>query len=375
MLSEVVLSKKVKRLTLYLLLTAILVLNSTLQVLPVSANNITDEKTACYKKNASKIQKGQLYRCQEIDDKLLWVKVINQVSRLGNDLYQGINPAVEVNFGSVEMSIKTKDNRLRKYNVFTPKELTKDKYYPLIIALHGGVGTAKGFESNSRLNNLAEANGFIVVYPGGINVDSDRVTIQSWNAGDCCGPASRKKVDDVWFISEMLKDLATKYPVDANKIYAVGHSNGGMMAYRLACELPDKIKGIGVQSASIGIPDCKPARDVKVIHIHGTNDKRFPIEGGKGIGVTNTEFRSARYAVNKFARSNNCEIIPKHKKTDNQDISILDWENCESKVRYIIVKNASHAWMGSNAKTSPTEAPYKNLDASKAILSFLLEDK
>lgn len=373
MLSKVVLSKIVKRKTLNIVLATLLALYPTLQVTPVNAKNITDEKV-CYK-GKSKIEKGQLYRCIEIKDKLLWVKVNNRVSKLGIDLYQGIAPGVEVKFGSVEMSIKTKDNRLRKYNVFAPKELTKDKYYPLIIALHGGVGTAEGFESNSRLNNLAETNDFIVVYPGGINVDSDQVTIQSWNAGDCCGPASRKKVDDVLFISEMLKDLATKYPVDENKIYAVGHSNGGMMAYRLACELPDKIKGIGVQSASIGIPDCRPARAVKVIHIHGTNDKRFPIEGGKGIGVTNTEFRSARYAVNKFARSNNCEIIPIHKKTENQDISVLDWENCESKVRYIIVKNASHAWMGSDAKTSPAEAPYKNLDASKAILSFLFEDK
>lgn len=159
----------------------------------------------------------------------------------------------------------------------------------------------------------------------------------------------------------------------------IGHSNGGMLAYKLACELSDEISGIGVQSASLGIDQCQPTNPVSVVHIHGTADKNFPIDGGVGSGVAGVPFRSARFAVDTLATSNKCEASPETSKIkENTDLVIYSWKKCASYVgiRYIIVEGASHAWMGhaaqSNFANSYVGVPYEKLDSTKAILSFLL---
>ncbi|MFM8752637.1 MAG: hypothetical protein ACKOEB_05525, partial [Actinomycetota bacterium] len=129
----------------------------------------------------------------------------------------------------------------------------------------------------------------------------------------------------------------------------------------------------------LGMDECKPSQPVSVIHIHGTSDSNFPISGGLGSGVAAIPFRSARFAVDTIARANKCEINPEafaYKR--NTDLTIYTWNKCanSSTIRYVTVKGATHAWMGhpaqSNLAQSYVGAPYENLDATRAILSFLL---
>ncbi len=273
--------------------------------------------------------------------------------------------------------IDTPDGRRRHFRLYVPTTLRDGEAAPLLIALHGGLGTSQQFAANSGFDELAEANGFVVVYPDGIRAVPDRPGLQTWNGGYCCGPAARQAVDDVGFVRFLIDRLAERFTLDATRIFAAGHSNGAIMAYRLACELSDRIVAIGVQAGSLGIDDCPPSESVSVLHIHGLADTNHPIDGGVGTGVSGVEFRSGRVAVKTFAERDRCEAEPRVERVSwNSDLEVSTWSNCESDVdvRLITVEGASHAWMGHAAASESAAAlvgePYADFDSSRAIWSF-----
>ncbi len=274
--------------------------------------------------------------------------------------------------------IDTPDGRRRHFRLYVPTTLRDGEAAPLLIALHGGLGTSQQFAANSGFDELAEANGFVVVYPDGIWAVPDRPGLQTWNGGYCCGPAARQAVDDVGFVRFLIDLLAERFTLDATRIFAAGHSNGAIMAYRLACELSDRIVAIGVQAGSLGIDDCRPSESVSVLHIHGLADTNHPIDGGVGTGVSGVEFRSGRVAVETLAERDRCEAEPRVERVSlNSDLEVSTWSNCESDVdvRLITVEGASHAWIGHAAASGSAAAlvgePYADFDSSRAIWSFL----
>jgi polyhydroxybutyrate depolymerase len=139
------------------------------------------------------------------------------------------------------------------------------------------------------------------------------------------------------------------------------------------------VAAIGVQAGSNVVTDCRPGFPVSVFHLHGTSDTNVPINGGKGSGLSTTVFVSARSAVDAMATVNGCNVAsPRSLITSNSDVTALSWTNCKSnsEVRFVTVKNATHAWMGHAAQSAGSASyvgdPYPNLDATRAILSFLL---
>ncbi len=294
------------------------------------------------------------------------------------DPYAGTRAATAPVGAAVEAELRTGDGRTRRYRVYVPSTLQADTGAPLLIALHGGGGSAAQFELNSGFDGLAEANGFIVVYPDGISALPNGTGPQTWNGGYCCGPAVNRNVDDVGFIRQLIDALGSRYRIDPARIYAAGHSNGGILSYRLACELADTIVAIGVQAGSLGIDACAPARPVSVFHLHGTADTNHPIDGGRGSGVAGVDFRPARGSVEALAVANRCTGTPTSASTpDNRDLVTTTWTGCDDgvEVRYVVVDGATHAWMG-RPGVSPGAAayvgePYPDLDASRAIWSFL----
>src|SRR4051794_31635504 len=123
--------------------------------------------------------------------------------------------------------------RTRTYHVHYPTKVP-DGPASLVIGLHGGLGSGRQFEENTGFDAVADSNGFIVVYPDGIGGVMGDQDLRTWNAGNCCGPARQQNVDDVGFISALIDHLSSTMAIDEDRVYAVGHSNGGIMAYRLA---------------------------------------------------------------------------------------------------------------------------------------------
>jgi polyhydroxybutyrate depolymerase len=295
------------------------------------------------------------------------------------DPYIGVTAPADAIGTRSERSLVTPDGRTRRYRIYVPSVIPSGTSVPLVIALHGGLGTSSQFEANSGLNGFAESNRFIAVYPDGVGNQPDGSGYQTWNGGYCCGPAAAQSIDDITFIRNVVTDLRNSLPVNSSRVYALGHSNGGILSYSIACEMSDVVAAIGVQAGSNLVTDCRPALPVSVFHLHGTNDTNVPINGGRGNGLSTTVFVSARSAVDAIATVNGCNVAsPRFLVASNSDVTALSWTNCKSnsEVRFVTVKNATHAWMGHAAQSAGAASyvgdPYPNLDATRALLSFVL---
>lgn len=150
---------------------------------------------------------------------------------------------------------------------------------PLILALHGGGSTPVDMARFCRLAETAGDYGFATVYPSGSGPSPDFLT---WNAGSCCGHAARREVDDVGFVDRLIDQLLQEYAFDASRVYVAGMSNGGMMAYRLAAELPTRIAAIACVAGCLACEVVPLSRPVPAIHFHGTADDFVPYQGGAG---------------------------------------------------------------------------------------------
>ena len=141
---------------------------------------------------------------------------------------------------------------LRAYIVHVPAKLEAKP--PLVLNFHGGGGNAPGQQKYSRMDALADREGFVVVYPEGTGPFEGR--LQTWNAGGCCGSAVRDNVDDVGFVKRLLDDLSRRQPYDPSRVYATGLSTALIIAFLLVL-LPTTIEHvqieIGVISPSLEI--------------------------------------------------------------------------------------------------------------------------
>ncbi len=284
-------------------------------------------------------------------------------------------PGVAATGDVVESALVTADGRTRLYRTYVPANLP-DGPRPVLLAFHGGTGWGKQFERNSGFDELAEANGFLVVYPDGIGSGADETTNRTWNGGECCGAAARNNIDDVGFVAQLLATLEADYAIDTTRVFAAGHSNGGILSYRLACELSDRIVAVGLQAGTLGVDECSPSSPVSLLHLHGAADTNLPIDGGRGLdSIAGVNFTSPRLAVQEFAVADGCAADPTV--TDdaaNADLTISTWTQCggDAEVKFVTVADAAHSWMG-HVPSNPTASPaYQGLDASYEIVAFLL---
>ena len=222
--------------------------------------------------------------CRLVSQKKVWRLIANPISTttttstsiavLPNDFVDSIE-SVESDSSSLHRMIFS-DGVVREYILALPINYDPQVAYPLAIGLHGVSGTA----SSTRMLMSLESGpiSLIVAYPLGLNLFSN--TSSAWNAGTCCEPATSSQQNDVKFISRLIDSIENQFNVDKSRVWAVGFSNGGMMAYRLGCEISDQITGIGVGAGTLTISGCTPTKKFSVIHIHGDLDDAVPINGG-----------------------------------------------------------------------------------------------
>jgi poly(3-hydroxybutyrate) depolymerase len=158
----------------------------------------------------------------------------------------------------------------RAYVLHTPPELRRVPAMadgrPAMIVLHGVQDTIAHFAEVTGFDRYSDRDGTLVAWPEGVR--------ESFNAGLCCGDASAYGVDDIGFLSDVVSDLRAR---GASRIAVVGFSNGGMMAYRLACARPDLVDTVGVMSGTLEIPHCDGP--IRALHVHGLADTAVPFNG------------------------------------------------------------------------------------------------
>lgn len=188
----------------------------------------------------------------------------------------------------------------RPYKVFVPTKYDEKTAAPLVILLHGYTATGDLQEVYFKLQPEAEARGFLYVHPDGL---VDRRNNPFWNATDACCDATRS-VDDSGYLTFLIDEVSTTYNVDPARIYLVGHSNGGFMSYRMACDHADRIAAIVSLAGSTFLDDskCKPTEPVSILQIHGTDDQTIRYDGGGAFA----QYPSAEAAVGMWAVHNGC---------------------------------------------------------------------
>jgi polyhydroxybutyrate depolymerase len=255
----------------------------------------------------------------------------------------------------------------RNYNVYRPMVPVSQKL-PVMIVLHGGLGNADFIEQSSGMNAVADTGPFMAVYPNGtggrLGVMKDRRT---WNAGNCCGRASDENVNDVLFIEKMIDDLASMYAIDTSRIYVTGMSNGAMLAYRLACEIPERIAAIIPVSGTLAINTCGKGAGVPVMHIHGDQDENIQYMGGQGSkSLAGVSHRSIPDTVKIMTDSRQCSP-PDVQHRDN--IVTSSYQCKGAPFTLVLIKGGGHAWPGGQGRNRSSMSGI-NYSASEQAWNF-----
>lgn len=273
--------------------------------------------------------------------------------------------------GSTEHSM-TVDGVQRSYRIYRPASLPAGEPAPLVVMLHGSLGTGQQAEDSYNWDGEADQGHFVVAYPDGYK--------RTWNASDggCCGPAAAQHLDDVGFITKLVKTISNELPIDQSRIYATGISNGGAMAYRLACNT-NIFAAIGPDSANL-LGDCPSPAPISVIHIHGTADSTFPYgggpgkrdNGGNGPNPANTSGPPIPTMINQWRTTDNC-ALPTQTTVGAVTTSIAACPDARA-VELITINGAGHQWPGAPGPKGPIskmlDRPFPGLNATDTIWQF-----
>jgi polyhydroxybutyrate depolymerase len=270
----------------------------------------------------------------------------------------------------------TVDGREREYLLHVPQAPEgSPQERPVVLAFHGGGSNAEAMVPFCGLNEKADREGFLAVYPNGVGrVERAR----TWNGGNCCGYAQRRLVDDVQFVLLLLDDLKQATPVDEKRIYATGMSNGAMMCYRLAAELSDRIAAIAPVGGPLGTEDCSPARPVPVCHFHGTEDQFAPYAGGRGArSLSQTDFFSVEHTIRQWVRANGCRPDPQVEDLppavdDGTRITRATYAGGREGVEVVLytVHGGGHTWPGRQPALQFLGPSTRNLSANDVMWDF-----
>jgi polyhydroxybutyrate depolymerase len=259
----------------------------------------------------------------------------------------------------------------RTYVVHVPKSYDPKKPTPVVLALHGAGMNGPMMVWFSGLNKKADEAGFIVVYPSGTGTG----TFLTWNAGGFRGKMAEGRPDDVAFLGKVLDDLGGLVKVDSKRVYACGMSNGGMMCYRLAAELSERIAAIAPVAGTIAIDESKPKRPVPVLHFHGTKDTIVPMERGKGGANAFMKFTGVDESIQTWVKLNGCEAKPKvdtlSKEGDEMKVTRKTYGGKDgADVVLILVEEGGHTWPGMTPPVGFIGKSAKNISANDLMWEF-----
>lgn len=261
------------------------------------------------------------------------------------------------------------DGQTRKYLVHMPSGEAPAEGWPLVIAYHGAFSTPEATEDYTGLSALADAEGFVVVYPKGKK--------RRWSDGRI-----PDEVDDVGFTVALIDHAVAEYSVDERRVYATGISNGGFMSHRVGCDLGDRIAAIAPVAGTMSVElsaVCEPAQPVSVMLFMGTEDDFVPYEGGElgknFSGETRGTMLSADDSVARWVELDGCPDAPLETTLDERDdgtvVTTRSWSGCDGGAELVFhsIDGGGHTWPGADdvALLGPVS---HELDATTEMWAF-----
>lgn len=194
----------------------------------------------------------------------------------------------------------------RTVNVHEPAGYDPGTPTPLVILLHGYTSSGAGQEAYMQFEPLADSEGFLYLHPDGtLNCVPERF----WNATAACCNFCGSTVDDVGFLNAVIDEVQLNFNVDASRVYLIGHSNGGFMSYRMACDASHRIAAIASLAGATHFDplDCAASQPVHILQIHGDLDDTILYDGGDILG---NPYPGAVATTEAWAATNGCSLVP-----------------------------------------------------------------
>lgn len=257
--------------------------------------------------------------------------------------------------------------RVRTYLLYVPASYEPSQPTPLVIMLHGGGGNAASTVGYTRFTAEADRDGWLLVYPDGTGPDRQF----NWNDGRPGIYPAENHIDDTRFMADLIDAISAQLTIDPRRIYATGISNGGMMSYRLGCELSDRLAAIAPVAATLTLSPCTPTNPISVLHIHGTADHYVPIGGG--VGITRSpgfQLASVSKTIAFWRDFNRCSGPTAN--TKDKAVTKETATGCVPGTDVVLytIDGAGHGWPGRAVSFAPGENPSTALDATSTIWQF-----
>ena len=264
------------------------------------------------------------------------------------------------------------DDINRSAIIHIPPQYIPGKPTALVLALHGAAMNGEAMVHFCGMNKTADQRGFIVVYPDGTAPGP----LLTWNAGGFQeGIGSR--ADDVKFLGKLIDDVERVATIDPKRIYACGMSNGGMMCYRLAAELSNRIAAIAPVAGTMPAVDVKPSRPVSVIHFHGTEDPLVPFEFEKKNSHFWLRLKSVEDSIASWCKLDGCQQERCHrdqlsKDGDDLQVTRFTYGPGKDKTEVVLVKidGGGHTWPGMVPPVSLLGKSALDISANTLIWEF-----
>jgi len=261
------------------------------------------------------------------------------------------------------------DGTERFYHIHVPSSYDEDQPMPLLLMFHMRMGNAWLMQEITQFNQLADEEGFIVVYPDGYR--------RSWADGSQRYESDKAGIDDVAFTQALLTELSAQYAIDEEQLFVTGFSNGGFLTHRLGCELSEQIAGIatvsGVMAENV-LQTCEAAQLLPVMMIHGSGDKDIAW-GGKP-----PELASVPATIEKWVALNDCDPDPTIEHLDpaaDTTTLVRETYDCPEGAQVIFYKivEGGHRWPGASNQWQYWLSGNlsQDIDASEEIWSFFSE--
>jgi polyhydroxybutyrate depolymerase len=262
-----------------------------------------------------------------VRNRLAWFESVLLTMCIASCGGSAATPTLSPTPSGVQHASLTFDGLKHTYRLYVPPSLDLKQPAPLVLLLHWAGGSSDEMAAATRYDDQAAKQRFIVVYPKSSGV--------SWDA------ATGDTAIDINFISRLLDQMTTDFRIDQTRIFVAGVSSGAMMAYRLACQLSDRIAAIASVAGALLIDDCSPARPVSILEMHGSEDPTVPYQG-------NSFAPSTESTAQRWVTLNRCAGNPTQ--TTGGITRTTLWTGCRggTVVRLDTVVGGQHSWFSSD---------------------------
>jgi polyhydroxybutyrate depolymerase len=275
------------------------------------------------------------------------MKIANRIKYLGAILLSFSAGQLMAEQSNTNVQTFKIDGRTREYYLYTPENIKEGA--PLVLVLHGYGGTAMGIRKYSGMDQIADKNGFVVCYP---QANSGKGGNRAWNVG-----YSNYEVDDVKFLTSLIKHLQKENNLSTNNTFCTGMSNGGDMTILLACKRPDMLAAVApvVGCLMNWVYEAgKSSSPIPIFMTNGTNDRTTLWKGEKEYeakpikGYMSTPDMVKFWVKKNEAKKVSEETLPNNDTSDGSEIKVEKWSDSTNKhpVWLYSLVGGGHDWPG-----------------------------